>query len=809
MAVQTKLESPTGPKLRRKNSAEPTMTFHSKAATDEVYNMFNQPSRHEPVREESDEEDDGYSTAGESTGTGRISGTTSEFGEEDTMASAGTTGDENTRTGSQPDSVSPWSEFTASKHVPKFRGGTLRNNASEEGTEILSSSQNQTQTSQLSGLDTQAIAAIAGQQIGDLNTQVIAAMAGDLEGDDREELRTPISPVGPVEMEIPNQPKYVPLPPEDYEPTPLRPFRDAADIALNRLPFMTPIVEKTESSLAPSTVFDEKEHVGSKTPSRSHRMHAHTSNNSPSRLPIDELILKTPPKEKPSPHKRKLSAGSSDPQALSPSPQKLKSRFSGSSTYSPRMNVQPVFAIPPPTFVKSSIANGTKSVVKSLHSKGPIVLDLQCNPVDPSIRKQILLSINPPLSSNVGFFDNSSQRCCKYPQIQNYTKKLAAAKIRSSPRKNQSERTVTQAVQPLLELDGSSRIYAVKRELGKGAFAPVYLVESYDRDKTDDDDDLAQRHHHHHHHHQRQGLEAIKTEDPPSAWEFHILRLLRQRLGPMSRTMQSIILAHECHVFADECYLVLEYRSQGTLLDLVNAVKEENRKAGKASADVGLDEVLAMFLSVELLRTVEACHSVGVLHGDLKADNCLCRFDAIPGGGELAEAYRRDGSSGWETKGMTLIDLGRGIDFRAFKAEVKFVADWASCGQDCAEIREARPWTWQIDYFGMAGVIHSLLFGRYIETVQVGGTGVRLGEQKEWKLKESFKRYWASGVWGEVFGLLLNPTVGASGSEGLPCQREMRRVREGMECWLEEEGERKGLRGAIRRAEALMNARRK
>jgi checkpoint serine/threonine-protein kinase len=264
--------------------------------------------------------------------------------------------------------------------------------------------------------------------------------------------------------------------------------------------------------------------------------------------------------------------------------------------------------------------------------------------------------------------------------------------------------------------------------------------------------------------------------------------------------MQSIILVHECHIFADECYLVLEYRSQGTLLDLVNAIKEENRKAGKSSADVGLDEALAMFLSVELLRTVEECHGVGVLHGDLKADNCLCRFD----GSELQHAYQRDGSFCWEAKGMTLIDFGRGIDFRAFRPEVKFVADWPSSAQDCAEIREARPWTWQIDYFGCAGVIHSLLFGRYIETVQVAGGG--LGEKKEWKLKEAFKRYWAGAVWGEVFGLLLNPTLAG---EGMPCVKELRRVRQGMESWLEEEGERKGLRAAIRRAEVLVCGRRK
>ena len=156
------------------------MTFHSKAATDEIYNIFNQPVGHDS-RDDSDDEDETYSTAGESTGTGGISRTASELGDEETLASAGISGDENTRNESQPDSVSPWSDFTASKHVPKFRDGKARNSMSEDVTENLSSSQNQTQTSQHSGFDTQALAAIAGQRISDLNTQVIAEMAGDFD----------------------------------------------------------------------------------------------------------------------------------------------------------------------------------------------------------------------------------------------------------------------------------------------------------------------------------------------------------------------------------------------------------------------------------------------------------------------------------------------------------------------------------------------------------------------------------------------------------------------------------------------------
>ena len=103
------------------------MTFHTREAMDEIYGIFNQPLKTEgdlaggsdSGDDSEDEDDDDYTSAGESTGTGRISGTTSEFGDQTgadfTMK---TTADE------EPDetevkSVSEWSEFTASKHIPK------------------------------------------------------------------------------------------------------------------------------------------------------------------------------------------------------------------------------------------------------------------------------------------------------------------------------------------------------------------------------------------------------------------------------------------------------------------------------------------------------------------------------------------------------------------------------------------------------------------------------------------------------------------------------------------------------------------
>ncbi|KAF5097579.1 hypothetical protein D0Z00_002337 [Geotrichum galactomycetum] len=342
--------------------------------------------------------------------------------------------------------------------------------------------------------------------------------------------------------------------------------------------------------------------------------------------------------------------------------------------------------------------------------------------------------------------------------------------------------------------------FMVRKFLGEGGFGAVYLAEPLTPQG-----------------HATGRAVALKVEEEPNAWEPYILTLLQQRLtGAAHRHAleQYVVHLYGAYLFRDASCLALEYLPQGTVLDAVNAAR-------RVSGTALLDEVVVVFFVAQLLRAVEALHAARVIHGDIKPDNVMLQLDPVDeDAGQVWDRHYRapsdnggNGAPGWQQKRLKLIDFGRAIDLAAYRPGVVFsAAGWAGKmdQQDCVEMREGRTWTYQADYHGVAGVVHCLLFGRFIQTTvrkAADGSGAM-----HYTITAPYKRYWQQHLWADLFHTLLNSAsvAAARGSDaredGMPITNELARLRMTFERWLEAncEAGTNSLKTALRKLELAL-----
>ena len=119
--------------------------------------------------------------------------------------------------------------------------------------------------------------------------------------------------------------------------------------------------------------------------------------------------------------------------------------------------------------------------------------------------------------------------------------------------------------------------------------------------------------------------------------------------------------------------------------------------------------------------------------------------------------YDPHGQGGWNQKGLCLVDWGSAIDLLSFPEEFKFQIDRHGIEPDpsmeCWELRNNKPWTYELDWYAVAGVVHILLFGTYM---QVQEESVEASQIPHMSLSSHFKRYWQVEMWRELFEILLN-----------------------------------------------------
>ena len=403
-----------------------------------------------------------------------------------------------------------------------------------------------------------------------------------------------------------------------------------------------------------------------------------------------------------------------------------------------------------------------------------------CNPFDAPILSTLLSRI--PRDSH--YYDLRDQESSMLDALEKFTKKAAGRK---------SGADITD-----FSLNLNGQRFSVSEKLGEGGFGSVFKArdlgvrpsnadedEENDDDLEDDDDELGT------------SYVALKVVRPRNLWEYHVLRRLHSALPPAER--RSIILPHALYAFKDESFLALNFCAQGTLLSMVNNAAS----TGVAQQSGSLDELLVVFFTIELLKFVETLHSVGFIHGDLKIDNCLLRLEDVPGGvSAWSSSYQPSGDGGWACKGLCIIDFGRAIDTRLFPSGQQYLAEWETDERDCFEVRENKPWTYQTDYFGLAGIIYCMLFGKYIQSNAIATTTDGAESRTRYKIGMSFKRYWQTDLWNSLFDVLLNSSqVRSDGS--LPLCSELAELRKEMEKWLQANCNRSSgtLKGLLKKVE--------
>ncbi|CAL5072543.1 unnamed protein product [Urochloa decumbens] len=266
----------------------------------------------------------------------------------------------------------------------------------------------------------------------------------------------------------------------------------------------------------------------------------------------------------------------------------------------------------------------------------------------------------------------------------------------------------------VIELGG--RKYQIKGSTGSGAFAKVY--------KSTVDGNTEE-------------MVALKIQSPPFPWEFYMYRQLDMRISEVERP--NFGYAHEIHIFSDVSVLVCDYLPYGTLLDVINSHLVVGRY---------MDEVLCMYYTIEMLKILETLHNAGIIHGDFKPDNMLVCYLS----GEITEETFRSETRDEQNQGLCLVDWGRGIDLKLFRAGTEFRGDCGTSGFSCVEMQEHRNWTYQVDTYGLCAIVHMMLHGAPMSVQKVPSAGGGY----EYQPKAPVKRYWNVELWKKLFSTLLN-----------------------------------------------------
>ena len=243
-------------------------------------------------------------------------------------------------------------------------------------------------------------------------------------------------------------------------------------------------------------------------------------------------------------------------------------------------------------------------------------------------------------------------------------------------------------------LELGDNVYDLSVQIGGGVESNVFLAELVSGDEEE-------------------ASCVVKMVKPANPWEFYISSKLLGRCSESSeRSKFPKILSY--HQFREESILFSSYHENGTMASLLDLWKKEG----------GVPEPLVLLYASKLLELLQLMHSKKILHNDISPENIMLHEDG----------------------GLILVDFSCAIDIEEMDPRTAFKGN-GRCSISCLEMQAREPWTFQQDFYGVANIIHCLIFGSALETERI---------TNKHEIKTQFNQNWHVKLWEDIFSNLLN-----------------------------------------------------
>ncbi|KAM4690405.1 mitotic checkpoint serine/threonine-protein kinase BUB1 beta [Rhinophrynus dorsalis] len=213
---------------------------------------------------------------------------------------------------------------------------------------------------------------------------------------------------------------------------------------------------------------------------------------------------------------------------------------------------------------------------------------------------------------------------------------------------------------------------------------------------------------------------ALKVDYQPVPWDFYITLQLKERLGDIFETV--FVGQNNCYLFQDGC---------------INLYKDINRFSVEdifQDSEEVIKEVIVL-VAYNLLSQVEKLHSVEIVHGDLRPDTLLLDDRIF----DVSSCTDMDNV-------LKMIDFSHSMDMKLCPT-VKLSSFPVAQTEHCQQFLNHRTSSYQVDLFGIADVVHLMIFKKHLELQQ---------ENSVWKISREVPRLKGRNLWNKFFAKILN-----------------------------------------------------